>query len=337
MESGTKKHFLKKLFFPVYQKVISLLIRDLHINLRNTELNNIKSMLNEQNNKLTLIGERLDMQNKQIYTINNTLTILNSLYLDINCDESDTTISTQNLKEISRVINSAPIDHLSIISYISQISKNDKNYFKNKSVCVIGKSGDIFYQELKKKNVKNFFNIELVSIQKSKNKIKQNDFEYESIKIFPTQLDSFDLKSFDVILVPDENISSLMLQKYSYNFSEKIKDSVFLTLWVLKDSLFTSKINQPGRISNENLDVYDDNFLRNIIHNIGFFEIECVYTECKGVDSYFDKKISHFSYKYGYRIIKNNSIKKTSFDKNNHAQYIKKIYVARKIPLHIKQ
>lgn len=298
-----------------------MLIRDLKINERDHILNSIYHEVNKiKYDQLTA--------NKISFGIDS---IKNPLYQKFN-------IVNFELNEILQILENKKIDSLKVMNYVSLL-KNHKNIsFKNKSICIIGGNNPLFSQELMKLKAKNVLNIQVDSLLSSKNhSLKQNSF-INNVFSFPTLIGNVNINNIDILIVPDPIFSSLLLKNDFYGINKNIKEAAIISLEVSSSSIFKSS-PEPEIIINQdnNKIVFNDNYIRILLHKNGFFEVRSLYSFGKNNYNYFDKKISHFNYKNGLTLIKSNKFPKAKINQIIKVDSVIKIYTAYKLPINIQK
>ncbi|HLC94583.1 MAG TPA: hypothetical protein VJH96_03375 [Patescibacteria group bacterium] len=312
------KKIIKKYIRPLYRRIINRLLNDLHINEHQRLLHHIVNQ-----------GDKLSENQR---TLKEKVSVLSLLLSGVYEWTSDNHLlneqTTEVLYDIFSILHAPPKSPIVIARFLPALEAVS---FQNKSVCLIGRNQNLYSKYVKDRGIQSLLRIEMTPFLSSK-ETHQEWLGEKTHYIYPTHIASFSFPRVDFLFILDEHTASFLIKYHLFHLGAMVKEAIIVMLPVKISTIF-SDCKDPAFFldSNQRINSFNDNYIRSQLHLAGFFHVECIYSEGKNIaDNYFDKKITHVSYKNGFSVVKKNQQPRKKNIPDDRIST--KIYVANKLP-----
>lgn len=202
---------LKSLFKPLYQKVIAKLRNSLHLDEHTRLLNQI------------IVQNEVLQKDREI--LSHQLYMLSVLIAGIEPPTQNGAFSTTPENTAQDLVNILSPFKVNDVENIQMLNSLNKDFFKNKSVCLIGTNNNFLQKELIKRGTSKVISLELIShLAREQN----ND---ETIYIYPSHIGSVNIPDkIDILFVSHPAASNYLLKRRLFGLGSKIMQNGLFVL-----------------------------------------------------------------------------------------------------------
>lgn len=287
------KNTIKKILKPLYWKLVNRVLTDLRLAEQERLLHHIIGDMEKVKQKEGEIKS-------QLFAI---ATYLTGIKLQKNPIFSEYDIIQKTIDEFTAMYQEEDDYEIDPVIFFSRIKKLK---LAQKKICLLGAKNELYRQQLKRLGASRIISIETSPLNFTNRNVGSRP-RPDTYYAAPGDFGKLPIPPCDILLVPRVCFSSFLIKNRLSGLGTKIKEAAVLKLIVNHTTVFGSDVVPKIWEDKDDQEmVYNDNYVRSELHQAGFSETVCLYSEGEGVDHDFDRKVSRFAYENGSYTVRDN-------------------------------